>query len=101
MSSALVCGLGYAYLAFRANTAKKRLIRSAEDQRRIELLATVNDRLNGRAGKAFAKLTWAPLFLLSPALFLGVFIALALGSFQRYYSVQEFEVVQQYGRRTA
>lgn len=101
LSAVLVCGLGYGYLVFRVNTAKKRPDRGALDQSRIELLTAVNARLNGRVGRVFAKLTWAPLFLLSPALFLGAFIALALGSFQRYFSVQEFETVQQFSRRTA
>jgi hypothetical protein len=93
MLTGLVVGLWYGYLVFRVNTAKKREVRTAADQRRIQLLEKV-ERRNGRVETIFDRLIRGPMLILGPAFFLGWFVALVLGSFQRYFSVDEFEAVQ-------
>lgn len=97
MIAAVTWGLWYGYLVLRVNTSKKReLQQTADDQRRSALVEAIDNAVDRRRGSVLTFLLYGPLFLLLPAMALGVSAALALGSFQRYFSVDEFEAVQDY-----
>lgn len=104
MFIALMCGLWYGYLVFRAYAAKKREWRTTRDQRRIDLLDAVNNRIDRWTyGPIKSRLIWffPPIFIMIPALVFGLLVAMALGSFQRYFNAEEFEAVQMYKGQAA
>ncbi|MGH3724487.1 MAG: hypothetical protein ACRDUS_10235 [Mycobacterium sp.] len=99
MVLAVVVGLWYGGLVFLSQKARKRLSRSATDEAHIKRLQSVIAKVNNPKGKITSYLINGPLLVLSPGIFIGIFLALLLGSFQRYFSPQEFDAVQRLNGR--
>lgn len=94
MALTVAAGLWYGGLAFLAQSAGKRLNRSATDEAHIARFESVKQKLNNPGGKVAMYLINGPLLILSPGIFIGLMGAVALGSYQKYFSVREFDAVQ-------
>jgi hypothetical protein len=94
MSVSIAGGLWYGWLAFRASSAKKRPTRRAMDDKWANQFEAMKNWLNGDKTGIVDRLLTSPVVVLVPGIFLGVFFAVAIGSFGRYLSPGEFDAVQ-------
>jgi hypothetical protein len=98
MSVSIIGGLWYGWLAFRAGSAKKRATRRATDDKWANQFEVMKRWLNGDKTGIVDRLLTSPVVILVPGIFLGVLFAVAIGSFGRYLSADEFDAVQRRAR---
>ncbi|MUM19644.1 hypothetical protein BI330_02795 [Mycobacterium sp. CBMA 623] len=94
MVVSVAVGLWYGGLVLLSQNARKRFSCSTTDEAHIARLQSVMAKINNPGGKIASALINGPLLVLSPGIFVGVLLALLIGSFQRYFSPQEFDAVQ-------
>lgn len=89
-------GMWNGYLTLRVQSSHKRTIQNEHDERRQQVFDDLNNWADKTSVNFFYRLLRAPLFIFSFGLLLGTMGAIAVGSFQRYFSPQEFEARQRY-----